>query len=280
MTIPRQLKDVFEDFIQMYERSKRGSKGSASGKNSKNKQEKAPAAIIMNWLFMYGDCELQTYTLSDSKRQPFLLKMSCQQGLIMLQFQAQEDKRSARELAKATGLTVDLVERICVHMMLGGLFKEVEHIQPTKYMLNENFNKGEKRRHIDLSYPTAQARQTLELEKYKALGLESIIDEQRGSEETTKNQAIFVENLRHRIDARIVKNLKDNKKMSMREMLDKVMIDLGLHMTMPSAQEQVTELRERIEKRAKDLHERQHIKIVQPGADTGETEPILHYCSA
>ena len=147
-------------------------------------------------------------------------------------------------------------------------------------MINEHFNKEEKRQYVDMSYPTAEARQNSVLEKYKSLSLEGIVDEKKGPEEGTKNQAIFVENLRHRIDARIVKNLKDNKKMAMREMLDKVMIDLGLHMTMPTAQEQVEELRQTIEKRAKDLHERQHIKIVQPGADTGETEPILHYCSA
>ena len=61
LTIPKQLKDIFEDFIQMYERTKRISKPSAgpSGKNSKNKQlEKAPAAIIMNWIFNQGNCEL------------------------------------------------------------------------------------------------------------------------------------------------------------------------------------------------------------------------------
>lgn len=140
----------------MYERSKRGTKANTSGKNSKQKQaEKAPAAIIMNWCFDYGECELQTYSLADPKRQPFLLKMSCKQGLILMQFQAAEDKRSARELAKSTGLSVDLVERICVHMMLGGLFKEVEHIQPTKYMIDGNFNKEDKRRHIDMTYPTA-----------------------------------------------------------------------------------------------------------------------------
>ena len=240
LTIPKQLKDVFEDFIQMYERTKRVSKPSAgpSGKNSKNKQpEKAPAAIIMNWVFNQGSCELQTYTLSDHKRQPFLIKLSCNQGLVLLQFHAKEDKRSARELAKSTGMPIGIVEQICVYLHLGGLFKEVEHIQPTKYMINENYNKTERATHIDLSYPTADAKASMELEKYKALGLETIVYEQKEVEEGAKNQAIFVENLRHRIDARVVKNLKDNKKMSLRDMLDKVMVDLGLHMTMPTAEE-------------------------------------------
>jgi hypothetical protein len=163
--------------------------------------------------------------------------MSCNQGLILLQFHAKEDKRSARELAKSTGISIGIVEQICVHLLLGGLFKEVEHIQPTKYMINENYNKAERATHIDLSYPTADAKASMELEKYKALGLETIVYEQKEVEDGSKNQAIFVENLRHRIDARVIKNLKDNKKMSLRDMLDKVMVDLGLHMTMPSAEE-------------------------------------------
>lgn len=95
--IPRQLKDVFEEFTQMYERNKRGTtnrnathdkeKG-GSGKASKQKEagknNQNPTAIIMNWYFLQGDCELQTYTLSDQKREPFLLKLSCMQGLILL----------------------------------------------------------------------------------------------------------------------------------------------------------------------------------------------------
>lgn len=100
MTImPREIKDIYEEFTQMYERSKRGTSSakapggadSKSGKNSRTKDDKAKAAtnpqanaIIMNWNIFMGDCELQTYSLSDQDRVKFTLKLSCLQGLVLL----------------------------------------------------------------------------------------------------------------------------------------------------------------------------------------------------
>ena len=42
----------------------------------------------MNWNINYGDCELQTYSLNDPNREKFTLKLSCLQGLILLQFES------------------------------------------------------------------------------------------------------------------------------------------------------------------------------------------------
>lgn len=100
--MPREIKDIYEEFTQMYERSKRGTSSakaagldSKSGKNSRSKDDKAKAAsnpqanaIIMNWNIFMGDCELQTYSLNDPNRAAFTLKLSCLQGLILLQFEA------------------------------------------------------------------------------------------------------------------------------------------------------------------------------------------------
>jgi hypothetical protein len=97
--MPREIKDIYEEFTQMYERSKRGTSGakgpggadSKSGKNSRTKDDKAKAAtnlqanaIIMNWNIFMGDCELQTYSLNDPDRIKFTLKLSCLQGLVLL----------------------------------------------------------------------------------------------------------------------------------------------------------------------------------------------------
>lgn len=210
-----------------------------------------PTAVIMNWCFTHGDCELQTYTLSDQKREPFLLKLSCMQGLILLQFQAEHDKRSAKELAKFTGLPGSEVEEMCLHFLESGLFKQVEHLEPPKYILNEHFNadsskesssrhtsaaEQKKQKYIDLMYPTKTISEQADETKIKKLGLDAIAgDKNHGSTEGDANQAVFVENLRFRIDARICKNLKDYKKMTITEMQNKVVVDLGMHMTLPTA---------------------------------------------
>ena len=70
--MPREIKDMYEEFTQMYERSKRGTSNAKpgghgeakSGKNSRSKEDKNKGqnpqanAIIMNWNINFGDCEL------------------------------------------------------------------------------------------------------------------------------------------------------------------------------------------------------------------------------
>jgi len=54
----------------------------------------------------YGECEIQTYTLSDESKTVFILKASCIQGLILLNFQSKDQRKSAHEIAKVTGCSV------------------------------------------------------------------------------------------------------------------------------------------------------------------------------
>lgn len=70
---PKQIKDVYEEFTQMYEKSKRGKpvKNDTAGKNPQSK------AIILTWNLNLGHCEIQTYTLSDPNRELFILKTTC-----------------------------------------------------------------------------------------------------------------------------------------------------------------------------------------------------------
>lgn len=54
VSLPKQIKDVFEEFTQMYEKSKRNSK-SSENENNKNSKQKA---IILTWNINYGNCEI------------------------------------------------------------------------------------------------------------------------------------------------------------------------------------------------------------------------------
>ena len=92
------MKDVFEEFIQMYERSKRSSTKQVSSENSKAKQK----AIILTWNINYGNCLLQTYSLCDDSKTIFFVEMSCIHGVILLQFQKSTDEKNEREISKDT----------------------------------------------------------------------------------------------------------------------------------------------------------------------------------
>lgn len=160
-------------------------------------------------------------------------------------------------------------------------------------MINENFNSSvssgtfdsmaidqKKQKYINLVYPTAEIIEKQDVEGIEKLGLSALAGDQKQGTMIGSDQIQFVENLKFRIDARIVKNLKDKKKMLMSEMLETVVVDLGMHMTLPSSKEQMEELRAMIVKRADDLASRVHIKIEEPRASAGETERTLLYSSA
>lgn len=60
----------------------------------------------MTWNYQYGDCELQTYTLSDLKREIFVLKVSCIEGIVLLQFNTEFDKKTSKEISKNTEIPI------------------------------------------------------------------------------------------------------------------------------------------------------------------------------
>lgn len=74
--------------------------------------------------------------------------------------------------------------------------------------MNENFN-SLKLRYIDLSYPTKNMVAEEEEREVKEQAFETLGGDSAQSEVGKRNEGIFVENLRFRIDARVVKNLKD-----------------------------------------------------------------------
>ena len=100
--------------------------------------------------------------------------------------------RSAKELAKFTGLPAKSVEDICVFLLDRGLFKQVEHLMPPKYMINENFNSGKattggrdkslvpvqadqkKHKYIDLVYPTKEIADKEDVKMIEELGLSAL----------------------------------------------------------------------------------------------------------
>ena len=96
----------------------------------------------MNWNINYGDCELQTYTLSDADKQAFTLKLSCVQGLILLQFQSAEQRQSASELSKATGIPGKEITQCMNTFVARSLLLEESVDGTAKYSINPEYNSG------------------------------------------------------------------------------------------------------------------------------------------
>jgi len=94
--LPKQIKDVFEEFTQMYEKLKRNSKNTDTDPKSAKQK-----AIILTWNIDHGSCEIKTYRVSDQTRKLILLTMNCKQGLILLQFTSPESRKSPSEIAKS-----------------------------------------------------------------------------------------------------------------------------------------------------------------------------------
>lgn len=61
-----------------------------------------------------------------------------------------------------------------------------------------------------MTYPTKEMVQIQEQDFIKKLSLETLAQDKKDED---KSQNMFIDNLKHRIDARIVKNLKDKKEM-------------------------------------------------------------------
>lgn len=103
----------------------------------------------MQWNIQYGDCELQTYTLSDPEKKLFVINMSCMLGVILLSaFQAKENKKSIADIQKLTGISnAEIIKSIETLVKVGVL---CESSSPHKYQLNENFNEGYKESQISL----------------------------------------------------------------------------------------------------------------------------------
>jgi hypothetical protein len=133
--VPKQIKDVFEEFTQMYEKSKRTNKGSDAQQESKAKQR----AIILTWNINYGECQLQTYRISDKTQKKFVVKASCLQGLVLLCFSSAETNKSANDIAKSLGVVTakqvqPILENLATKLLL---FKKEDN---NKYQLSESFN--------------------------------------------------------------------------------------------------------------------------------------------
>ena len=63
-------------------------------------------------------------------------------------------------------------------------------------------------------------------------------------------QLKFIENLRFRIDARLMKIMKLSKSMSIGDLIEKTINELGMRMSLPlDSEDQMGELRDQIDKR-------------------------------
>ena len=100
----------------------------------------------MTWNIQYGDCELQTYTLSDPEKKLFVVKMTCMLGLILLNFQSKESKKSIADIQKATGISNGEIIKSLETLVNAGVLL----ISSSKYFINENFNKGYASSYISL----------------------------------------------------------------------------------------------------------------------------------
>ena len=75
----------------------------------------------MNWNIQYGDCELITYTLSDEKKEKFTIKLTCMQGLILLNYHSKDNKKSVADLSKSTGVTPKVIAKCLEQLLCGGI---------------------------------------------------------------------------------------------------------------------------------------------------------------
>ena len=135
VTFPKGLKDVFEEFTQLYEQKKRGQSNPDQKKKDKTQHSQQ---VIMTWNIQYGDCELQTYTMSDPSKKLFVVKMSCMLGLILLNFQSKESKKSISDVQKATGISNAEIMKSLENLVKHGVLLKSNN----KYQINENFNEG------------------------------------------------------------------------------------------------------------------------------------------
>jgi hypothetical protein len=224
-TFPKQIKEVFEEFTQMYEKSKRGKPTKAAEAQGKNPQSRA---IILTWNVDYGECELQTYTLSDPNRELFVLSVTCMQGLLLLNFPSKESKKSAQELAKAIGMSgAKGVQKPLDSLVAAGVLKAVQN----KFMINENFNSSPKLKQIAL-LPDPLELQNQDVVALEALNLGELASSGSGLTEAANSasnlQNKFMETLKYRIDARIVKHLKGRKAMKLSDLIELVISDLQM----------------------------------------------------
>jgi len=86
------------------------------------------------------------------------------------------------------------------------------------------------------------------------------------TEDTQAGQILqkkFADNLKHRIDARIVKNLKRTKRMKIKDLVEQVIGDLNLQMVLDQNQEQLDNLKKQIDKQVHDLAVKEFVKIVE-----------------
>lgn len=209
----------------MYEKSKRGKPTKAAEAQGKNPQSRA---IILTWNVDYGECELQTYTLSDPNRELFVLSVTCMQGLLLLNFPSKESKKSAQELAKAIGMSgAKGVQKPLDSLVAAGVLKAVQN----KFMINENFNSSPKLKQIAL-LPDPLELQNQDVVALEALNLGELASSGSGLTEAANSasnlQNKFMETLKYRIDARIVKHLKGRKAMKLSDLIELVISDLQM----------------------------------------------------
>lgn len=83
-------------------------------------------------------------------------------------------------------------------------------------------------------------------------------------------QSKFLDNQRYRIDARVVKNLKKQKRMKVKDLIEVVIADLNLQMALDENQEQLEALRKQILKQIGDLAVKEMLKLVEGAEKVAE----------
>lgn len=104
----------------------------------------------------------------------------------------------------------------------------------TKYQVNPDFNLGadSPKEPVISLLPSHADRLEEDSRKIESFGLSTLAG---GSEDTTGGQAMqskFLDNQRYRIDARVVKNLKKQKRMKVKDLIEVVIADLNLQMAL------------------------------------------------
>ena len=109
----------------------------------------------------------------------------------------------------------------------------------TKYQVNPDFNSGVEsaKEQVITLLPSHAERQEEDSKKIESLGLSTLAG---GVEDTAGGKTMqnkFLDNQRYRIDARVVKNLKRQKRMKVKDLVEVVIEDLNLHMSLDENQE-------------------------------------------
>ena len=140
----------------------------------------------------------------------------------------------------------------------------VKDEQSGKYAINAEFNQEGA---ASVSFlPTADELLATDEARVAAFNFQELsarADAALGTAEGTTASAAqtkFAETLKFRIDARVIKHLKHQKKMKLDELIDLVMVELQMQVHIHMNHDQLKERRDIILKRIDDLQERVYLK--------------------